>query len=137
MGTNEQHRSEQNQPHLAHKNVADHLANERTFLAWVRTGLATITFGFVVARFGLFLRELGIKTKTLTESSEHFSSFIGIALILLGVGVIAAAWGHFRHVGQAIDTAQFSPKNAFMLVLTILAGSIGLLLAAYLFLTIY
>jgi uncharacterized membrane protein YidH (DUF202 family) len=33
------------------KKVTDHLANERTFLAWVRTGLATITFGFVVERF--------------------------------------------------------------------------------------
>lgn len=31
--------------------VRDHLANERTFLAWIRTGLATITFGFVVERF--------------------------------------------------------------------------------------
>jgi putative membrane protein len=30
------------------KKVTDHLANERTFLAWIRTGLATITFGFVV-----------------------------------------------------------------------------------------
>ena len=35
---------------LLSKKVSDHLANERTFLAWVRTGLATITFGFVVER---------------------------------------------------------------------------------------
>ena len=43
------------------KKVTDHLANQRTFLAWIRTGLATITFGFVVERFGLLLRELGVK----------------------------------------------------------------------------
>ena len=43
------------------KKVTDHLANERTFLAWMRTGLATITFGFVVERFGLLLRELGFQ----------------------------------------------------------------------------
>ncbi len=35
---------------LLSKKASDHLANERTFLAWVRTGLATITFGFVVER---------------------------------------------------------------------------------------
>jgi uncharacterized membrane protein YidH (DUF202 family) len=35
---------------LMSKEVSDHLANERSFLAWVRTGLATITFGFVVER---------------------------------------------------------------------------------------
>jgi uncharacterized membrane protein YidH (DUF202 family) len=29
---------------LSSKKISDHLANERTFLAWVRTGLATITW---------------------------------------------------------------------------------------------
>jgi uncharacterized membrane protein YidH (DUF202 family) len=37
----------------------DHLANERTLLAWVRTSMAIIGLGFIVARFGLLLRELG------------------------------------------------------------------------------
>jgi len=54
---------EQNTGHeKTSKKVTDHLANERTFLAWVRTGLATITFGFVVERFSLLLRELGLKS---------------------------------------------------------------------------
>ena len=35
----------------------DHLANERTFLAWVRTGVATIVFGFAVGRFSIALQE--------------------------------------------------------------------------------
>jgi putative membrane protein len=35
----------------------DHLANERTFLAWVRTGVATIVFGFAIGRFSIALRE--------------------------------------------------------------------------------
>jgi Domain of unknown function (DUF202) len=34
--------------------LSDHLAAERTLLAWIRTGLALMGFGFVVARFGLF-----------------------------------------------------------------------------------
>ncbi len=37
--------------------TADHLANERTFLAWIRTSISIIVFGFVVARFGITLRE--------------------------------------------------------------------------------
>jgi len=38
-------------------NARDHLANERTFLAWIRTGVATIVFGFAVGRFSIALQE--------------------------------------------------------------------------------
>src|SRR5437899_11024858 len=79
---------EQNIPLPAHigtsKRVTDHLANERTFLAWIRTGLATITFGFVVERFGLLLRELGFKGNT-SIVPVHLSSFFGVSLTILGV----------------------------------------------------
>ena len=34
----------------------DHLANERTFLAWVRTGAAIIVFGFAIGRFSIAIR---------------------------------------------------------------------------------
>ena len=37
------------------RNFADHLANERTFLAWVRTAIAVMAFGFIVEKFDLFL----------------------------------------------------------------------------------
>ena len=34
------------------KEATEHLANERTFLAWVRTSIAIVSLGFVVAKFG-------------------------------------------------------------------------------------
>ena len=37
---------------LISKKASDHLANERTFLAWVRTGIAVMAFGLVIERFG-------------------------------------------------------------------------------------
>jgi putative membrane protein len=36
----------------------DHLANERTFLAWVRTGAAIVVFGFAIGRFSIALRQI-------------------------------------------------------------------------------
>ncbi len=39
---------------------ADHLANERTFLAWIRTSIALMGFGFVIVKFALFIREISI-----------------------------------------------------------------------------
>ena len=51
--------------------VSDHLANERTYLAWLRTGIATIGLGFVVAKFGLALRQLtGVSALPETNSSS-------------------------------------------------------------------
>lgn len=36
--------------------AAEHLANERTFLAWVRTNIALINLGFVLARLSPLIR---------------------------------------------------------------------------------
>ncbi len=126
---------EQAQQSPASKRVSDHLANERTFLAWIRTGLATITFGFVVARFGLLLQELGLKTKTFLSLPVHFSLLMGVALTFLGVAIIIAALVNFLHVRRAIDAEQYYPATGFAILLTVLAGCIGFLLAIYLLFT--
>ncbi len=117
------------------KHVTDHLANERTFLAWIRTGLATSTFGFVVERFGLLLRELGVKSGTQDASSIHYSSFIGVTLTLLGVVIMIVSLLSFLHIRCSIDSEQFHPQAGFAILLTVLASLIGVVLAAYLLLT--
>ena len=115
------------------KRVSDHLANERTFLAWMRTSLATITFGFVVERFGLLLRELGFKGQQFF--SLHFSSIFGVSLTILGVIIMIVALANFLHIRQAIDNEEFHPPVNFAIVLTVLTSLIGILLALYLMLT--
>jgi len=120
---------------MTSKKVTDHLANERTFLAWIRTGLATITFGFVVERFGLLLRELGLKNTVQTTSSVHYSSFIGVTLTLLGVVIMIVSLLNFLHIRNAIDNETFHPQAGFAILLTVLASLIGVVLAIYLLLT--
>src|SRR5438552_7750059 len=117
------------------KKVTDHLANQRTFLAWIRTGLATITFGFVVERFGLLLRELGFKIGLAEVLPIHYSSFFGVSLTLLGVIMMIVALVEFLQIRRSIDSERFHPPAAFSIILTILAALIGILLALYLFLT--
>jgi len=56
----------------------EHLANERTFLAWVRTTIALISLGFVLTRLGPWLSEAG------TSRALSRASPIGIGLIVLG-----------------------------------------------------
>ena len=41
-------------------NASDHLANERTFLAWIRTSIGIMAFGFVVVKFSLFVKQISL-----------------------------------------------------------------------------
>jgi uncharacterized membrane protein YidH (DUF202 family) len=56
--------------------VTDHMANERTYLAWVRTGITIMALGFVVAKFGIIIREL---VPNAPATSYHLSSTIDCA----------------------------------------------------------
>jgi len=51
----------------------DHLANERTFLAWVRTSVAIVVFGFAIGRFAIALRQL-------TEFQGHVPKTTGLSV---------------------------------------------------------
>src|SRR6266566_8883110 len=114
--------------YLISKRVTDHLANERTFLAWIRTGLAIIAFGFVVERFGLLLRELGLKVNSQSVLPGHYSTLIGITLTLLGTLVMVVALLNFLQTRRSIDKEQFHPHVTFAILLTIITCLIGLIL---------
>jgi uncharacterized membrane protein YidH (DUF202 family) len=66
-------------------NTDEHLANERTFLAWVRTGIGIMAFGFVVVKFSLFVKQIGIALgKQLISQSHGYSNIIGVLLVVAG-----------------------------------------------------
>jgi putative membrane protein len=116
------------------ENVTDHLANERTYLAWLRTAIATIGLGFVVAKFGLAIRELtGISA--LPETSYHLSSIIGIALSAAGGLMILLAFQSFKTNQERIRAGIYEPSTAGEFALTATMFVLALLLIAYLLLT--
>jgi putative membrane protein len=117
------------------KKVSDHLANERTFLAWIRTGLAVIGFGFVIERFGLLIRDITVRINGHALSTGLYSTIIGVTLTLLGTTVVVVGLFSFLQNQRAIDKEQFRPSRAFAIILTCLTGLIGLVLAAYLLFT--
>ena len=122
--------------YLISKKASDHLANERTFLAWVRTGLSVMAFGFVVERFGLLLRELGLKLGNATAGSTvHYSKLLGITITLLGIILLIVALFNFLHVRRTIDEERYHPGFIFAVMLTSITTLIGILLAIYLFIS--
>lgn len=103
----------------------EHLANERTLLAWVRTAIALMALGFVVARFGLFLKEIAVQAGRRVQGTSYAQP-IGITLVSLGVlTTIVSAVGFFRTRRQ-ISEGTFRPSlltEAGAVAGTLLAGA--------------
>lgn len=111
----------------------DHLANERTLLAWARTCIAIMGLGFVVARFGLLLRELGAQGPR--PIPPGVSTAFGTALVACGAFVMLLAAARYVLAGREIDRNQYR-RSPFLVVA--LAGGVvvaAFLLAAYLLIT--
>lgn len=111
----------------------DHLANERTLLAWARTCIAIIGLGFVVARFGLLLRELGAQGPR--PIPLGVSTAFGTALVGCGAVVMVLAAARYVQAGREIDRNRY--RWSPVLVVALACGIVvaALLLAAYLLIT--
>jgi putative membrane protein len=112
----------------------DHLANERTFLAWVRTGAAIVVFGFAIGRFSIAMRQL-------TALSGHpvrtvgFSVWMGASSIIAGVVLVLAGLVRYRKTKVQLDTGRFEPAGFVLDLITILTVLFGIVLARYLIYT--
>jgi putative membrane protein len=113
-------------------------AAERTLLAWLRTGLTIIALGFVVSRFGLFVQLLATQSHGATPATRSsLSATLGVVFVIVGtLAIVVAAVQHRRFVAtlpQADLPRAYS--TVFALVLSLLVGTLGMVLAGYLLVT--
>ena len=109
--------------------VTAHLANERTYLAWVRTGIAVIVLGFAVARFGLALTSV-----VEVVAGVRYSSVIGIALVLLGGVMQLFALKQYRSNQENISTNRYEPSSFAETILSVVVFLLAILIIARLLL---
>lgn len=116
-----------------HGRLSDHLANQRTLLAWARTGVSVMALGFVVARFGLLIRELGNVHGHALPSGA--ASWFGIVLTLFGAALVGLSLVRYLRIARGID--EGAPRTSPELDITMAVGLVlaGLILALYLALT--
>jgi uncharacterized membrane protein YidH (DUF202 family) len=116
-----------------------HMANERTFLAWIRTSIGIMAFGFVVEKFALFVRQMDrflthTTGKNLTplalSSGPGISSIVGVMLIGLGAVMGLLAFIRYKNVEKQIDRDTYHPSIILdaMLALSILAVAFFLII---------
>lgn len=114
----------------------DHLANERTFLAWVRTALGLIGLGFVLARMGLFLRQVTAVGGLIREGHRlrlppgHEFLVSGVVFLLVGIAFCAWSARRYGENRRAIDSGRYLPAEGSVLALTGLVVIGGLIIAA-------
>ena len=109
-------------------NLREHLANERTFLAWLRTSVAIIAFGFVVERFSLFLKYL-VPSAGMAISNPR-TAIVGTGLIWLGTLLIPLSLWRYVVEERHIDQLSASRSTTWpMVALAIVLAVIGIYLA--------
>lgn len=123
---------------LSSKQPADktnnHLANERTFLAWIRTSISIIVFGFVVAKFGIVLREFLI-TQSHSVKQSNTSMCIGVGFMIIGIVLALASMVRYRIVMHHIEENEFKPTSMIAIFLGIFTAAFGIVLVIYLMMT--
>jgi putative membrane protein len=114
-------------------NASDHLANERTFLAWIRTSIGIMAFGFVVVKFSLFVKQVSMLVgKTGVVQHRGYSVIVGI--ILVAAGTLTCVLSYFRYKQTEKVLKQGSYKNNSFLIAftTAIIFLISILLIGYL-----
>ncbi len=105
-------------PPKKNPHVTEHLANERTLLAWIRTAIAVMTLGVAINRFSLFLMEIH-KLAPGSRAANVHAEKVGLGLVFLGIVLLCGALWHYRYVGRTIESETYRPAN-LVLVLTTL-----------------
>ena len=118
----------------------DHMANERTFLAWIRTSIGIMAFGFVVEKFALFIKQitflLGKPHLQMLPNASHalqgYSSIFGVFLVAFGVLICLLAFVKYKKVEKQIENDTYQTSTLLNIMLTLSVLLIGVFLVVYL-----
>jgi putative membrane protein len=120
-------RASQEEKMLDKGRVSDHLANERTFLAWLRTGIATMGFGILLAK----LRYLLGNSQPISSGVLHASQ-IGLLLTILGLVIVGSSSYRYRTIHYQIRRNEYQSDLMMPLGLAFAVLIFGILIVMYL-----
>lgn len=97
-------------------NPRDHLANERTFLAWIRTSISIIAFGLAVFKFTLF---------------EGHSGMVGIILEVAGILTTVLSYIYYKRSQKQLNEGHYQHSSILLTILTVFISLVCLFFIVY------
>lgn len=114
-------------------NITDHLANERTFLAWIRTSIGIMAFGFVVVKFSLFIKQISlILGKENIVQSRGYSAVVGIMLVAVGTVTAVLSYIRFKQTEKQLKAGFYHHSSLLITLLISFIFLVSIFLIAYL-----
>lgn len=114
-------------------NASDHLANERTFLAWVRTSIGIMAFGFVVVKFSLFVKQISLLLgKENIIHSKGYSGIMGIVLVAVGTVTAVLSYIRYKRTESQLNEGYYKHSSLLLTLLTAFIFLVSVFLIVYL-----
>ena len=116
------------------QHISDHLANERTALAWIRTAIAVMTLGVAINRFSLFLMEFHQVAPQARALNRHAET-VGVGLVILGIVLMCSGVWHYLQIADAIEREDFRNRRSAIVLTSLAVLAVGGSALVWLFLT--
>jgi putative membrane protein len=97
--------------------VRDHLANERTYLAWMRSAIALMGFGVVIVRLRHFQPPL------LPHPGTGWK--LGLLFSLVGLVTVLLSTQHYFAVRHAIDEDTYESAERWIILFSLAVTLLG------------
>ncbi|MGQ4668077.1 YidH family protein [Metabacillus halosaccharovorans] len=107
------------------KYIQQHLANERTFLAWIRTAIAIIGVGFLVSNLHENMEP------NLSQVGDYLANIIGITSVGVGILTIIMATIAYLRKYKAINNQTFRTPKITVITLGIFVIVIAFIFGIY------
>ncbi|TFE02160.1 YidH family protein [Jeotgalibacillus salarius] len=105
--------------------IQQHLANERTMLAWIRTAIALIGIGFLVTNLHYTIGTSG------TYNTDSFINFIGFFSVFLGILTIVLSMISYFKNAKSINDQSFHSSRYTVILLGVFVLIVAVLFAIY------
>jgi putative membrane protein len=103
-----------------HGKRSEHLANERTHLAYMRTAISLISLGITVNRFSLYLQQHdSLPSRPDRPNLLGGTASAGFGMVVYALVLMLFALHRYRAVEDAIDTGGYHPDRPIVELLTV------------------